>query len=84
MNPNYLCILLVGALKDIKLFTIHKTSEENSIKTPSYIFNKNTTSFNSACFNPFNSHIIASSFYDFSIKIWSINKPFIQIIIYVY
>ena len=80
LNPNHLDILLVGTIRDIKLFTIEQTSEENPIIKPNYVFNKNTASFNSACFNPLNSHIIASSFNDFSIQIWSINKPFIHTI----
>ena len=81
LNPNHLNILLVGTQKEIEFFIFPETSQEETIKNPRFIFNNNTSPFESAVFNPFNSHIIASSFNDYTIQIWSIIKPFIQKII---
>ena len=77
LNPNYLNILLVGTRKQINLFNIPQKSQEELIKKPKFIFNKNAIGFNFAVFNPFNSHIIACA-YDEHIQIWSVRRPVIH------
>ena len=78
MNPDYLNVLLVGTYNNIKFFVIPETSQEKLIENPRFVFNKFSSTFNSAVFNPLDSHIIASSFNDCTIKFWSVNKPFIH------
>ena len=78
LNPNYLNVLLVGTYHEIKFFVIPETTQEKLIEKPRFVFNKFSSAFNSAVFNPFNSHIIASSFDDFTILFWSVKEPFIH------
>ena len=78
MNPDYLNVLLVGTYNNIKFFVIPETSQEKLIENPRFVFNKFSSTFNSAVFNPLDSHIIASSFNDCTIKFWSVDKPFIH------
>ena len=78
LNPNYLNILLVGTLYEIKFFVIPETSQEKLIENPRFVFKKFSSTFKSAVFNPFNSHFIASSFNDYTILFWSVKKPFIH------
>ena len=80
LNPIYLDILLVATLNDIEFFEIPANSEENLITNPKFIFKESKAIINSVEFNPFNSHIISSSYCDKTIQIWSIRKPFIQLI----
>lgn len=75
LNPNHINILLVGTITKIKLFIIPEDSQIRVVETPRFVFNKNNTSYCFSIFNPFNSHIIASSCYDNSIQIWSVSRP---------
>ena len=40
LNPNYLNILLVGTLYEIKFFVIPETSQEKLIENPRFVFKK--------------------------------------------
>ena len=80
LNPNRLNILLVGTQFQIGLFIIPEVSKEEIIKTPRFVFDKNTMGFQLSIFNPFNSRIIASSCFDHSIQIWSVSRQLIHII----
>ena len=48
---------------------------------PRFVFKKKESGFDSAIFNPSNTHVIASSRCDYCIEIWSIRKPSIQKIV---
>ena len=80
LNPNCLNILLVGTQVQIELFIIPEDSKEEIIKTPNFVFDKNKIGFQLSIFNPFNSHIIASSCFDHSIQIWSVSRHIIHTI----
>ena len=73
LNQKYEKILLVCLTNEIQLYEIN---QNNNIENPNFIFNQDSYII-SAIFNPFNTHIIASSFLNM-IKIWSIRKPTIQ------
>ena len=77
-NPNHLNILLVGTFNEIKFFVIPEISQKKLIENPRFVFNKFSSAFKSAVFNPSNSHFIASSFTDYTILFWSVKKPFIH------
>ena len=78
LNPKYMNILLVVNYKKILFFVIPEKSQEKVIVSPKLTFNKIDIGFESAIFNPFNSHIIASSCLGNTIQIWSVSMPFIQ------
>ena len=62
----------------LELFEIPEMPYQEEIKKPKFIFKENKSVVNCALFNPFNSHIIAFSSYDNTIKIWSLRKPLIK------
>ena len=78
LNPNYLNILLVVTREKILFFTIPETFQTTKIvETPRFVFDKMEGGFNSAVFNPLNSHIIACSCFSEIIQVWSVKEPFI-------
>lgn len=80
LNPNHLNILLVGTIQQIEFFIIPEDSKVKIIKSPRFVFDKNKIGFNVSIFNPFNSHIIASSCFDHSIQIWSVTRQMMHIV----
>ena len=59
---------------------IPEDSQIRVVETPRFVFNKNNTSYCFSIFNPFNSHIIASSCFDHSIQIWSVTRQMMHIV----
>ena len=80
LNPNHLNILLVGTIQQIEFFIIPEDSKVKIIKSPRFVFDKNKIGFKFSLFNPFNSHIIASSCFDHSIQIWSVTRQMMHIV----
>ena len=78
LNPKYMNILLVVNYEKILFFVIPENSQKKVKVSPKFIFTKVDIGFESAIFNPFNSHIIASSCLGKTIQIWSVSMPFIQ------
>ena len=75
---------MVVTNKKIEFFVIPDSFQNEEIvkfNKPKFVFNKQKSAFKSAIFNPSKSHMIACSFCDFSIQIWSIRKSSIQKIV---
>ena len=64
--------------KKILFYSIPETTQKNGIIDPKFVFNKNESDFNSAIFNPLNSHIIACSYLNHIIQVWSVKNPTIM------
>ena len=78
LNHKFLRILLTAVLNDIELYEIPEIPLKDAIEEPKFIFKENNNLVKCVLFNPFNTHIIASSSYDCMIKIWSIRRPTIK------
>ena len=78
LNHKYQRILLIAVSNTIELFEIPEIPNQNEIEKPKFIFKEHKSTIICGKFNPFNSHIIASSSHDNTIKIWSIRKPTIK------
>ena len=78
LNYKYLRIILIAVSNNVELFEIPEIPNQDKITNPKFIFKENKSMVNCALFNPYNSHIIASSSFDYTIKIWSLRKPSIQ------
>ena len=78
LNQNYFNILLVVDYQNISFFIIPENSQKNGIIEPRFVFEKKEAGFNSAVFNPFNSHIVACSCLNNTIQIWSVKQPILR------